>query len=82
LPANTVLFRAAGLQVATVDSTKHIQLRSIVQGRDFGSTIEVLSGIEADDRVVVNPPDSITDGVPVRLAEPPPDKSQDKSKAT
>jgi hypothetical protein len=42
----------------------------------------VLSGIEADDRVVVNPPDSLTDGVSVRLAEPPPDKSQDKSKAT
>jgi len=82
LPANTVLFRAAGLQVATVDSTQHIKLRSIVQGRDFGSTIEVLSGIEADDRVVVNPPDSLTDGVSVRLAEPSPDKSQDKSKAT
>jgi multidrug efflux pump subunit AcrA (membrane-fusion protein) len=69
LPANTVLFRAAGLQVATVDSTQHIKLKSIVQGRDFGNTIEVLSGIEPNDRVVVNPPDSITDGVVVRVAE-------------
>jgi len=70
LPANTVIFRAAGLQVATVDGTAHIKLKSIVQGRDFGSTIEVLSGIEASDPVVINPPDSITDGVPVRIAAP------------
>jgi RND family efflux transporter MFP subunit len=82
LPANTVLFRAAGLQVATVDGTQHIKLKSIVQGRDFGSTIEVLSGIDANDMVVVNPPDSLTDGVPVRIAAPPPDQSPDKGKAS
>jgi RND family efflux transporter MFP subunit len=68
LPANTVLFRAAGLQVATVDGQKHIKLKSIVQGRDFGGTIEVLSGIEPSDNVVINPPDSITDGALVRIA--------------
>jgi RND family efflux transporter MFP subunit len=82
LPANTVLFRAPGLQVATVDDTKHIKLKSIVQGRDFGNTIEVLSGIEASDIVVVNPPDSITDGVAVRIAAPPPEQSSGKGKAT
>jgi RND family efflux transporter MFP subunit len=70
LPANVVLFRSAGLQVATVDSAKHIKLKSIVQGRDFGNTIEILSGIEANDAVVVNPPDSITDGIAVRIATP------------
>ena len=80
LPANTVLFRSAGLQVATVDSTKHVKLKSIVQGRDFGNTIEVLSGIEADDRVVVNPPDSITDGASVRIVEPPAEKPKDAGK--
>ena len=68
LPANTILFRAAGLQVAVVDGTQHIKLKSIVQGRDFGNTIEVLSGIGANDHVVLNPPDSITDGAPVRIA--------------
>jgi multidrug efflux system membrane fusion protein len=82
LPANTVLFRAAGLQVATVDGARHIKLKSIVQGRDFGNTIEVLSGIEADDSVVVNPPDSITDGVSVRIASPPSDQEKEKGKAT
>jgi RND family efflux transporter MFP subunit len=71
LPANTVLFRAPGPQVATVDAQHRIQLKSIVQGRDFGGTIEVLSGLNADDAVVVNPPDSIIDGVTVRVAAPP-----------
>ncbi|MGB6308369.1 MAG: efflux RND transporter periplasmic adaptor subunit [Steroidobacteraceae bacterium] len=71
LPANTVLFRAAGLQVATVDSHEHVKLKSVVQGRDFGNSIEILSGIDADDRVIVNPPDSLTDGVPVRIAPAP-----------
>jgi|HubBroStandDraft_2_1064218.scaffolds.fasta_scaffold00933_7 RND family efflux transporter MFP subunit len=72
LPANTVLFRAPGPQVATVDAQHKIQLKSIVQGRDFGGSIEVLSGLRADDAVVVNPPDSIIDGVTVRVAAPPP----------
>jgi RND family efflux transporter MFP subunit len=70
LPANTVLFRAAGLQVATVDSGRHVKLKSIVQGRDFGNTIEILSGLEPDDAVILNPPDSLADGVLVNIAKP------------
>jgi RND family efflux transporter MFP subunit len=68
LPANTVLFRAAGLQVATVDGQKRVKLKNIVQGRDFGNTIEILSGLQPDDVVILNPPDSLTDGVVVRIA--------------
>jgi RND family efflux transporter MFP subunit len=68
LPANTVLFRSAGLQVATIDKQNHVKLKTIVQGRDFGNTIEVLSGLDANDVVVLNPPDSLTDGVLVRIA--------------
>jgi multidrug efflux pump subunit AcrA (membrane-fusion protein) len=71
LPANTVLFRAPGPQVATVDAQHKIRLKSIVQGRDFGGTIEVLSGLRTDDAVVVNPPDSIIDGATVHVAAPP-----------
>jgi RND family efflux transporter MFP subunit len=79
LPANTVLFRAAGLQVATVDAQHRIRLKNIVQGRDFGNTIEVLSGLDPNDVVVVNPPDSITNGAQVRLAAPaPPAGAKDK----
>jgi RND family efflux transporter MFP subunit len=68
LPANTVLFRSAGLQVATVDGQKRVKLKNVVQGRDFGNTIEILSGLDAGEVVIVNPPDSLTDGVLVRFA--------------
>jgi RND family efflux transporter MFP subunit len=78
LPANTVLFRAAGLQVAIVDAQRHIQLKSIVEGRDFGNTIEVLSGLDAGDAVVINPPDSIVNGAVVRVAAPPPTQTPKK----
>lgn len=70
LPANTVLFRSAGLQVATLDSQQRVKLKSIVQGRDFGNSIEVLSGLAPHETVVLNPPDSIADGVHVRIAVP------------
>ena len=73
LPANTVLFRTAGLQVATVGPNDQVQLKNVVQGRDFGSTIEILDGITADDNVILNPPDSLADGVTVRVMAPPPE---------
>jgi RND family efflux transporter MFP subunit len=76
LPANTVLFRAAGLQVATVDAGRHVKLKTIVEGRDFGKTIEVLSGIDLNDEVILNPSDSILDGDAVRRAQKPPAPTQ------
>ena len=70
IPVNAVLFRAQGLLVATVDATNHAHLRPITQGRDFGHEIEVLSGLGPDDTLIVNPPDSISDGMQVRIAVP------------
>ena len=69
LPSNTLLFRAEGPQVAVVKPDGHVELRSIVIGRDFGRTLEILSGITATDRVIENPPDSIVSGTVVRVAE-------------
>ena len=67
VPVNTVLFRAQGLLVAAVGSDQRVHLKRITQGRDFGSSIEVLAGLDASDDVVLNPPDSITDGMLVRV---------------
>jgi RND family efflux transporter MFP subunit len=78
VPSNTVLFRGDGLQIATVDSSRKIKMKNITQGRDFGKTIEVLDGIDANDDIVVNPSDSIEDGLEVRIA-PPPDDSKKNS---
>lgn len=72
VPANTILFRSSGLQVAVVQHGDTIHLKDVVPGRDFGKTLEILSGLEPDDAVVVNPPDSISEGTRVRLAPPRP----------
>ncbi len=76
VPANTVLFRGKNLEVAVVDRDNTIKLKNIEQGRDFGKTIEVLHGLDPDDAVVVNPPDSLESGIKVRIARPPSDQTR------
>jgi RND family efflux transporter MFP subunit len=69
VPVNATIFKSQGMQVATVKDGKTISLIPITPGRDFGTDIEVLSGLKADDSVVINPPDSLTNGQRVRLAQ-------------
>ncbi|MFT3804544.1 MAG: efflux RND transporter periplasmic adaptor subunit [Burkholderiaceae bacterium] len=71
VPANTLLFRAEGTRVAVVDANGVIRLQPVVIGRNFGRSIEILSGITPQDRLVVNPPDSLADGDAVTVATPP-----------
>ena len=79
VPANTILFRSDGLQVAVVQNQGTIKIKKVVQGRDFGKTVEILTGLDPSDAVVVNPPDSIDDGMRVRIAPPPPKNAADQS---
>jgi len=65
LPGNTLLFRAQGTQVATVDRDGTVRLKNVVLGRDFGTSLEVVSGVTPHDRIIVNPSDSIADGAKV-----------------
>ncbi|HWY25728.1 MAG TPA: efflux RND transporter periplasmic adaptor subunit [Nevskia sp.] len=79
VPANTLLFRSAGLQVGTVSANDVVALKSVSQGRDFGSSVEILNGLKPDDRIVLNPPDSLEEGQKVHVAPPPkPPAGQDK----
>jgi RND family efflux transporter MFP subunit len=74
IPSNTLIFRSAGPQVAVVDSHNIARLRSISIGRDFGNSLEILSGLQPDDFVILNPPDSLSDGTavsPQQAAEAP-----------
>jgi RND family efflux transporter MFP subunit len=71
VPINAVMFRTANLQVAAVDDTQHVHLKNITEGRDFGTEIEVLAGLSPADELVVNPPDSLSDGQQVRVQRPP-----------
>ena len=68
LPSNTLLFRAEGPQLAVVNAGGQVELRRITLGRDFGATLEVLAGASASDRVVLNPPDALVNGMTVRVA--------------
>ncbi len=67
IPANTLLFRSEGLRVAVVRAGR-TELLPIVLGRDFGTEVEVVSGLAGSESVVVNPPDSLISGVEVRIA--------------
>jgi RND family efflux transporter MFP subunit len=69
LPANTLLFRSEGPQVGLVGEDGKVELRRVALGRDFGPTIEILEGVGATDRVILNPPDSLVGGTTVRVAE-------------
>jgi hypothetical protein len=62
------MFRAAGLQVATLGPQDRIVMKSIAIGTDLGTTVIVASGLSPADRVVNNPPDSLSQGDKVQVA--------------
>jgi multidrug efflux pump subunit AcrA (membrane-fusion protein) len=67
VPSNALLFRGDGLHVATVDADNKVHLNTVTIGRDYGAIVEILSGVDAQDRIILNPPDSILPGAPVRV---------------
>jgi RND family efflux transporter MFP subunit len=68
LPVNTLLFRTEGLRVGIVKDGK-VVLAAVTPGHDFGDQIEIVSGVEADDQVIINPPDSIVSGQEVQIVQ-------------
>lgn len=69
LPVGSLIFRSEGLQIATVRNGNEVTLLPIALGRDFGSEVEVVSGLTESDLVITNPPDSLVSGEKVRIAE-------------
>jgi RND family efflux transporter MFP subunit len=65
VPSGTILFQAAGPQVAVVNSKQQIELHKVVLGKDLGGTMEITGGITPQDEIVANPPDFLADGMPV-----------------
>jgi RND family efflux transporter MFP subunit len=66
LPVNTLIFRSNGLQVGVVTDGK-VKITDVTPGHDLGAEIEIVSGLNANDQVVVNPPDSLVTGQAVRI---------------
>jgi RND family efflux transporter MFP subunit len=69
LPANVLLFRGDGLHVATVDDRGRVALKPVTVGRDYGSKVEIVSGLSAEDRVILSPPDSLVNGTVVHVVK-------------
>jgi len=70
LPVSALIFRSAGLQVGTLRNGDKAELVNITLGRDMGNEVEVVSGLNAGDQVIVSPPDSLISGETVRVAQP------------
>lgn len=68
LPSNTLLFRTRGLRVGVVRDGR-VHLVPVQIGRDYGATLEIISGLQPQDRVIMNPPDSIAEGERVKIAQ-------------
>jgi RND family efflux transporter MFP subunit len=66
IPVNTLLFRSEGLRVGVVNNNQ-VTLTPLTIGRDYGDTIEVVSGLKGDENIIVNPPDSVVSGEKVRV---------------
>jgi RND family efflux transporter MFP subunit len=66
IPSNTLLFRTRNLQVGVVEDGKAV-LKNVTPGHDFGNEIEIVAGLDASDRVIVNPSDSLVDGEAVQV---------------
>ena len=70
IPSNTLIFRKEGLQVGLVRNGK-ADLVPVKIGRDYGNTVEIVSGLQPTDAVIVDPSDSLVTGLPVRLGNKP-----------
>jgi RND family efflux transporter MFP subunit len=68
VPATALMFRDEGMQVATVDATNHVRLKTVNIARDMGASVDVGGGISPKDRIIDNPADALRDGDEVKVA--------------
>src|SRR5213594_1563417 len=69
VPVNALLFRSEGLRAVVVDADHKTHLKPLTIGRDYGTTLEVLQGLDAKDWIVLNPADSLEEGQEVRVKQ-------------
>ncbi len=68
IPASALIFNQSGLRVATVGPDDKVLFKTVTIARDLGREIELSSGLSAEDRIIVAPPDGLADGDQVRIA--------------
>ncbi len=69
VPVNALLFRSEGLRAVVVDAEHKAHLKQLTVGRDYGTALEILQGLDASDWIVLNPTDSLEEGQQVRVKE-------------
>lgn len=76
VPVNTLLFRPDGVMIAVLQADRAV-LTPVKLGRDFGSEVEVVTGLNAADQVILNPSDSLVSGAQVRVVQEPAPKGKE-----
>ena len=77
VPSSALIFGKDGLHVGVVDANGKAALKQVTIARDLGKTVELSSGIAANDRIIESPPDGLVEGVALRVVEP--EKPSEKS---
>ena len=70
IPSNTLLFRSQGLQVGIVRNGQ-VHLQNVTIGKDNGRSVEISTGLTADDQVILDPSDSLAEGQSVQVNDHP-----------
>jgi len=81
VPSSSLLFRSEGASLGIVGPDNRVHLKKIKIGRDLGGKLEIVNGISPTDRIVVNPADSLAEGMVVHIQEPKAKESQRLSEA-
>ncbi len=82
IPNNALIIRAGGIKVAVVDADKRVKLQVVTLGRNLGEQVEVTSGLQSGARLVLNPPDALSDGDQVNFAPDAPKDATPKDPAS
>jgi membrane fusion protein, multidrug efflux system len=70
IPENTLIFQREGTAVGVVDAEGKVRIRKITIQEDFGDKLEISQGLSVSDQVILNPSDSLTDGMTAKIVQP------------
>jgi RND family efflux transporter MFP subunit len=79
VPATALIFRDEGMQVAVVDATGHVKLKTVKIARDLGASVDISAGLSGADRIIDNPADALQDGDVVKVAAAPPSDAKPRA---
>ena len=69
VPVNALLFRSEGPRAAVVSSDGKVHLKAVVIGRDYGTDVEILDGLDPSELIILNPSDSLEEGQSVQATK-------------